>query len=394
MKTKILMTIALMCAAVQGAWAESVSVTYNRRSWNTETLQVETTVETCSDYTLIEGDYSDDWMQLGDTDGQRHYYVVKDADVKRKVLVIVGDVRLILCDNAKIYCNHVKLEVGNTLRIYSQSDGSDKGVVEVYNKGGWRDHAIYSDAAGIGSGGDGVYMGSLYVHGGKISVTNGYACNGAGIGGGYNGRIGGEVVVYNGHVYCDAEAYGAAIGGGKGADQGGEVKVYGGTVEAYAGSYGAGIGGGDEGSGGKVTIYGGKVTASSSMKGAGIGGGNEGNGGQVSIYGGEVYALGGGQTAWFTRTLQPAIGGGDDCNSNGTLELADGMKVKAKEDFSDESNNRVVVTNAERVAACQNNEWVNVSTCDHTAQNSDAADVVTTYTIDDDVYMTSVAIWL
>jgi len=86
--------------------------------------------------------------------------------------------------------------------------------------------------------------------------------------------------------------------------------------------------------------------------------------------------------------LQPAIGGGDDSNSNGTLELADGMKVKAKEDFADESNKRVVVTNAERVAACQNNEWVNVSACDHTAQNSDAADAVTTYTIDDDVYHT------
>ena len=59
MKKAFMMTIALLCAVAQGAWAESV--TFNVRSWDATTKQVVTTATT-KDCTVLTGSHSDDWL--------------------------------------------------------------------------------------------------------------------------------------------------------------------------------------------------------------------------------------------------------------------------------------------------------------------------------------------
>jgi len=286
----------------------AITFYYNVRSWDAENKQVVTTPTPCPEYTVIEGSHSDDWIGLGDG-----YYVVS-GNVTYKVLNILGsNVHLILPDNTTLNCNHVKLEVGHTLSIYSQSDGDKQGNLTVTN---WlqtnNKEGAYRYAAAIGGGND-KDMGSLFIHGGNIEAN---CCNatdddlyfnfGAGIGGGRNKGIGAndKLVVYGGNVTATGSHNGAGIGGGYGTDlssgsgnQGGPVIIYGGNVTASSDCTGAGIGGGCDGEGGVVKIYGGKVTANSDGTGAGIGGGCDGEGGQVYIYGGETYAIGGNRAA-------------------------------------------------------------------------------------------------
>ena len=60
MKKKIfLLTIALLCAVAQGAWAESENVTFNVRYWDTTNKQVVTT-ETTKEATVLTS--YNDWV--------------------------------------------------------------------------------------------------------------------------------------------------------------------------------------------------------------------------------------------------------------------------------------------------------------------------------------------
>ena len=279
----------------------AITFYYNVRSWDAENKQVVTTPTPCPENTAIEGNHPDDWFTLSDG-----YYVVS-GNVTYKVLNILGsNVHLILPDNTTLNCNHVKLEVGHTLSIYSQSDGDKQGNLTVTN---WlqtnNKEGAYRYAAAIG-GGDEQDMGSLFIHGGNIEAN---CCNatdvdlyfnfGAGIGGGRKKGIGADdrLVIYGGNVTATGSHYGAGIGGGYIGTQNGPVTIYGGNVTASSDCTGAGIGGGCDGEGGVVKIYGGKVTANSDGTGAGIGGGCDGEGGQVYIYGGETYAIGGNRAA-------------------------------------------------------------------------------------------------
>ena len=375
MAKKVFLILALFCAVVQGAWAQNTEVRYMERSWDGS--KVVGTEKTITNYTILEGSHPEDWIGL--TDG---YYVVA-GNAKYKVLNILGsDVHLILGDNSTLAVNHIKLEGTRKLSIYCQTSGAKEGVLDVENHdGGWNPNSLYSDAAAIGSGGEGVNMGSLYVHGGKIKAYTGVRGKGAGIGGGNKSSIGGEVVIYEGLIQTKSETYGAGLGGGKGGNQGGSITIYSGTVKAIGGTYAAGIGGGDEASGGKVTIYGGWVECTSSSHGAGIGGSDGGDGGQVSILGGIVTCYGGLYNSWFVAHKQPAIGGGSD-GGPGELTLGNNMKVLASEDHYSDTP-MFVYTNAERIAACRSNRLARISTCDHTAQNGDAPSMVITYSIDD-----------
>ena len=85
MKKKLfLLTVALLCTVVQGAWAND-PIKYIERSWDGS--KVVETEKTITDYTLLEGDHSEDWMH---TTG---FYVVK-GDVKYKTLNVYGDAHL------------------------------------------------------------------------------------------------------------------------------------------------------------------------------------------------------------------------------------------------------------------------------------------------------------
>ena len=400
-KKIFLLTIALLCAVVQGAWSESV--TFRVRSWNSDSKEVVTTTET-HDATVLEGEHPDDWVGL--TNG---YYLVK-SDTKYKVLNIMGDdVHLILSGGATLFCKHVKLEMPNKLHIHDVAD-NNTGTLDVTNslirshtygkrhKRGTETQykGIYLTAAAIGSGGEDANMGSLYVHGGTVSVLQ--SGMGAAIGGGKYASIGGEVVVYAGIVEAHVKSSdysGAAIGGGSEYSQGGDVTIYGGKVKAFVNegeelsNYGAGIGGGSYGGhGGKVTIWGGEVLAIGGKEATGIGGGKKGAGGEVHIYGGTVEARGGEKCS--------AIG----CYSDyklGTVGFGDNMKVTggtaARGSNDDELTPAVerVFTSGEREAACQWRKWVKIEACEHTtpteAMGSDHTEPFY-YTIDDDVHHT------
>ena len=304
-------------------------VTFNVRSWDEERMQVVTTQATRA-CTLIEGSHPEGWMTL--TDG---YYAV-NSDAEYKALAIAGsDTHLVLCDGATLNCAHVKLETGNTLNIYSQSDGDTQGKLLAVNQMPLEEEGgVYRYAAAIG-GGDKQDMGSLFIHGGNIeakccTIFTDYECCGAGIGGGRKKGIGADdrLVIYGGNVTSIGSYYGAGIGGAGGSnlssgsgDQGGPVIIYGGSVNAQGSVFGAGIGGGNKGNGGVVKIYGGRMSATGGCSnngeigGAGIGGGDDGDGGQVYIYGGEIFAYGG--------TKAAGIGGSDHHRGN-TLEVHGG----------------------------------------------------------------------
>ena len=507
-KKIFLLTIALLCAVAQGAWAESENVTFNVRYWDTTNKQVVTT-ETTKEATVLTS--YNDWVPLGANDNNDdHYYVVK-GDVSIKTLNCFGRVHIILADGATLtLTGGLKVEKDNKahLFIYSQSDGDSQGKLNVTNS--------YKRAAGIGSG-EGWDCGEITIHGGILDVTGGQYAAGIGAGGSYvnttntEGRStnGGTTIVYGGKVKVQGGDSGAGIGGGAGyispsswtsdggyfylyggtvtatggeyaagigggggkrsvlsnrygaggksskvyvyggnltakgghraAGIGGgnngngwnggwdkdfELHVYNGTVKATGGDYGAGIGGGCNCNGGKVYIYDGNVTAKGGEDAAGIGGGEDGLGGELHVSGGTVRAegtgcgagIGGGEytnhessstqgtgaNTYITGGTVIAIAGGD-CkarDAKGGSAIGTGQGVKNKDDSDKakkleipdnymvtggdaENNIERVFTNGERIDACRWRNYVKIEACPHTAQNGDDANIVTTYTQND-----------
>ena len=129
------MTIALLCAVAQGAWAESV--TFNVRSWDATNKQVVTTATT-KDCTVLTGDHSDEWMMLGSSSDQNDHYYVAKGNVSYQTLNCFGKVHLILADGATLtLTGGLKVEAKNNnaqLFIYSQSDGDSEGNTKVVRK--------------------------------------------------------------------------------------------------------------------------------------------------------------------------------------------------------------------------------------------------------------------
>ena len=338
MKKTFLMTLALLCAVAQGAWAESV--TFNVRSWDDKNSKVVTT-STTKDATVLEGSHPDDWLMLGSsTDKNDHYYVVR-GNVKYQTLNVFGKAHIILADDATLtLTGGLKVEVGNNwgeVSIYSQSNGDHEGRLVVTNS--------YMGAAGIGSS-EGRNSGGIRIHGGNLDITGGKC--GAAIGAGKRDSDNATTVrygikIYGGTVVAQGGENGAGIGGGSGHcsanyDDTGEIFFYGGEVTATGGDLAAGIGGGGSydpvfvnseyggGVGYHVYVYGGKVTAQGGHRGAGIGSGSFGkildsaHGGTLTVSGGTVNATGGKYGA--------GIGGG--CRGNGAIVNIWGGTVNAK----------------------------------------------------------------
>ena len=421
-KNFLLLTVALLCAVAQGAWAESV--TFNVRSWDATTKQVVTTATT-KDCTVLTGSHSDDWLGLGGGDDQDYYYVAK-GNVSYLTLNCFGRVHLILADNATLTCTGgIKVEKTNNnarLFIYSQSDGDSQGRLVVTNS--------YEDAAGIG-GGQNTTCGEITIHGGNLTVTGGEGAAGIGAGGyetecSFTGipplffttedhiSTDGTTTVYGGSVTATGGKKGAGIGGGAKA-KGGAFRLYDGTVTATGGNYGSGIGGGWLGNGGTAYIYGGKLNAYGGEDGSGIGGGEGGRGGQTHICGGTVRAegksygagIGGGEsysggTVHITGGTVTAIAGmdckgreekggcaigcggmeGKDSGYAGTINIPDDYKVTAGDT---ENNIERVFTTGERVGACIWRNYVKIEPCDHTTPDVDTDHAgAVSYTIDGD----------
>ena len=335
MKKKARLIIALLCAIVQGAWAQNEEIQYIDYFWNAFSQTLSPYESKTSDYIELKGtdEKEEVWM------ASSRYYVIKEADVRYKRLIAPenGIAYLILCDGAKLTAQ-ITIDDGHSLEIYGQSENTGQLVANGYLGSNSDETAA---AAGIGSIGN-KDMGSLAIHGGIITAR-GADCA-AGIGGGgyesvwtHRGVNGGDVDIYGGKVKAYGGLFGAGIGGGCNMQEthlahadhyggrGGHLTVYGGEVYAYANSGSAAIGGGSNGNGGSFTIWGGIVKAygngenGKEKHGAGIGSGHRlydsYDGGNVYIHGGEVYAYGGAYGA--------GIGGGQGC-SGANVEVEGG----------------------------------------------------------------------
>ena len=430
MNKKVFLIFALLCAVVQGAWAKTeagtkeaqladvnnggdmLEATVTTYSWDEVNKQLVKTQESkqCRPFG---GQHEEDWLSLGEKDKVTWYYDGGESNIRYKVLVIFGEVHLVLSKHTEVYLKHIKLEAKNNAKLHIHSaDGGYGAYIEVQNwystqyysapDETWVEsyHRHYENAAAVG-GGNGENMGSLYMHGNKLSASIQDAAPAA-IGGGKNGSIdpNHEIVVYAGTLEGKALLQspwnnvhegnslplGAAIGGSDNHPQGGPITVYGGELCAVSDGSGAGIGGGEDSYGGTVNVYGGRVIVEKKWildyGGAGIGGGYEGGGGDVHIYGGSVEVVGGKYGA--------AIGGYKG-HGTGTIEFAPNLRVTAGDyDYENQkASPERVFTNGEREAACQWRRWAKIEACDHTTptKGSDKTDPIT-YSIDDEIYHT------
>ncbi len=414
------MTAALLCMVAQGAWAETESVTFQSRWWDSTNQKVVTTKDT-KECTVISGSHPDDWLNI------TGWHVVK-GDVKYKTIHVIGYAYIVLADGSTLTCTggiKVEQEDRANLYIYSQSDGDQQGKLIVTNS--------YTNAAGIG-GAQQTESGLVTIHGGDLDITGGKYGAGIGAGGShdwflsehtfqsyastttiYGGKItarggkkaagigggdyasGGWFNLYGGTVNAYGGDYGSGIGGGFCAD-GSTVYIYGGTLNAYGGEDGAGIGGGENGSGKEFHIDGGTVRAEGKSYGSGIGGGEYGYGGDAYIAGGTVIAIAGKDCKCRTSKGGSAIGVGDWTNTgmeqptkgnvehDKKLEIADNMKVTGGDS---ESSIDAVFTADARVNACRWRNYVKIEACPHSTPlvGGDRSEAIT-YSIDDDIYHT------
>ena len=410
----LILSLFILWGAGGQAWAQTeelLTATVTTYSWDDHNKQLVKTQESkqCRPFG---GQHEEDWLYLGEKDKTTWYYDGGESNIRYKVLVILGEVHLVLSKHTEVYLKHIKLEAKNNAKLHIHSaDGGYGAYIEVQNwystltyyatDQNWLESYSrhYENAAAVG-GGNGENMGSLYMHGNKLSASIQDAAPAA-IGGGKNGSIdpNHEIVVYAGtlegkatlhspwsHKHECATPLGAAIGGSDNHPQGGPITVYGGELIAVNDGRGAGIGGGEDSYGGTVNVYGGRVIVEKKWileyGGAGIGGGYEGGGGDVHIYGGSVEVVGGKYSA--------AIGGYQG-HGKGTLEIASNLRVTAggydyeKHKASPER----VFTSGEREAACQWRNWAKIEACDHSTpiEGSDKTEAIT-YSIDDDFYHT------
>ena len=367
------MTLTLLCALAQGAWAEDVNYIYYKAVDFGNHASLNKFNDTAHDPTVLTSklleDSSEDNLGTG-------WYVLNSTFSYGERIVISGDVHLILKDGCTLTAEQgIRINTDATLSIYAQSEEEatmgklvaiethhDKAAIggnknyqagKLYIHGGNIEANCKSGskyAAGIGGGyGDGSGMKEITIYGGKVTAIG--AEYGAGIGGGKNNNHPGPINIYGGDIKANGGKGGAGIGGGKnrgnwpvniydgtvvaegkgeingiqgwgsaaigGGDEGdqtGRISIYGGAVTAN-GNYGAGIGGGFNGKGGEIYIYGGTVTANAGISSACIGGGWESNGGYVHISGGTVMAKNPGYGA--------AIGGGA-LSEGGIIEITGG----------------------------------------------------------------------
>ncbi|MBO4572457.1 MAG: Ig-like domain-containing protein [Clostridia bacterium] len=210
----------------------------------------------CTLYAVVSNTYT--WGE----NGQTSWYVAK-TDANIGYVTVVGDVRLIICNNVTLTAGNFYLNGDSSLTIYVQSnDEATMGKLT---------------CAGISGG-------TITIHGGTVTST------GAGYGAGITGK---NITIHSGII----TATGVNNGAGIGVDSNSSLTINGGTVTATGAGYGAGIGGsGSAGDAGTITINGGVVTATGDKSSAGIGGAGcddmnwGGHGGNITINGGEVIA--------------------------------------------------------------------------------------------------------
>lgn len=137
---------------------------------------------------------------------------------------VSGNVNLILEDDSTLSVTKgIRVSDGNTLTVYTQSDGNNMGKINV-------DSTNFLNA-GIG-GFNSEKAGNIIINNGNITAIGGNGS--AGIGGGYN-AAGGNVTMYNGILNVTGGTDASAIGGGYNA-AGGNFTIYRGKVTVTSGN--------------------------------------------------------------------------------------------------------------------------------------------------------------
>ena len=193
------------------------------------------------------------------------YAVTGDVTIDGRITCRGGQIHLILCDGARLHVTKgIFVHEGTVFEIHP-------GILQPFDGPILSNGELIIDNPDHDNPGIGAHSltktGSIYIHGGRITVKGGE--NSAAIGGGSNAD-GGRVTIYSGTVTATGGAYGAGIGGGRDAT-GFNVDIRGGVVKAMGGYNGAGIGGGFDTSGGSITISGGQITATGNGENVGIG---------------------------------------------------------------------------------------------------------------------------
>ena len=274
------------------------------------------------------------------------WYVADTDTAIGSRVTVSGNVNLILCDGATLKAGQgITVAGGNSLTIWAQSLGNEKGVLYAGTTNG-TEASLGWDSAGIGGDASNTTTGAITVNGGTIYAAGNY---GAGIGGGYYGSAG-MIVIAGGEIHAIGGYWAAGVGSGPWTSGSGSVEITGGTVYATGGTSGAGIGagsngnidsivisgagtvieaqpkysmwggqnaagigGGEAGTVGTITITGGSITAAGSNAGPGIGAGGKGSCGTVTITGGSI--LSSSKTVTSGGEAGPGIG----CGFNATV---------------------------------------------------------------------------
>ena len=188
-------------------------------TWDEDTKVLTRHDGTCTTATPLTSGTS----ELRETKENGGWFVAADPLTYDSRLTVYGNVHLILADGCKVTANEgitvecAKDSSENTLTIYEQSEDGDMGVLEAFSPGG--------NSAAIGGISES-YDSIITIHGGMVNASiNGFACNGARIGGGsYNS---GTVRIFGGTVNASVtkpNCVGAAIGNGEGGS-GGSVEI-------------------------------------------------------------------------------------------------------------------------------------------------------------------------
>lgn len=322
MKQSLYIMLALLCAAVQGAWAQSEQdITFVSRTWDKE-HKVVVSKDSTATATNIR-DLIDPNNSSRITVRDKTIYVTGSVDLTDTDLYVAGQTSLILCDDAELKLHHLLVEDYedvSTLHIYGQSNDTGHLLVNERRTSSQIDDNLFRWDVGIGP----IRLTTgcrLYFHGGNVESygTNGSPAIGSqtwSINDAITG-IGEEICIFGGTVKADSRDNGSSGIGYRFKD----INIYGGTVKAYGNSKYAGIEGSFYSGLVVISIYNGNVEAWGGYKAAGIGGDADGPSGFISIHGGEVRAYGGGYAA--------GIGGG----INGSGCIGSGGYVEGHEEY-------------------------------------------------------------
>ena len=389
-------------------------ISYIQRSATGEgtNTKVTETTQTCTDYKILTGSPTNATLGAG-------WYVLRgDVNIPGR-LTFTGNANLILCDGYTLNAGEgIDIDGGYTLTIYGQTKDTGTIIATAKNRtysngiggneassrliihgGNIRAFGCPDGLSDINDRYNGIGVFELTILGGIIYAEGGKEGGGLGIGypvGStgftkiYGGKItavghdkgpgicsdirgNGPLYIYGGEIWATGGENGAGIGGGRyGSDAVGlegnqtrNIWIYGGKVTATGGKDAAGIGAGAYRWGGRVEIRGGIVIANGNGAGAGIGGGKNGKAGSAYIHGGTVIAKAGEESGTGYR----AIGPGEGSDEYGDVYIGDAMTVWAGTTAS-----YYPFGTGERVGACQNNPYAEISVCNHSGS---------TITIDD-----------